>query len=100
MTTPTFTTEAAEAEGRAAFARGDRRVCPIAPAPDRAVGADDGWAEQARAWYRGWDAANLAAPVDLDPEPTDEERTAWTTLRLRKTWRTSDDCRRCAGSLQ
>jgi len=61
--------DSAEFDGRAAFARGERRVCPIAPASGRVVGADDGWVEQVRAWYRGWDDANLAAPVELVDEP-------------------------------
>lgn len=59
----------AELDGRRAFAAGARRVCPIAPDPGRQVGAADGWVEQVEAWYAGWDAANLAAPVELTDEP-------------------------------
>lgn len=44
-------------EGEQAFAAGERRIVP------RDILVDHG-ADAARAWYRGWDYANLAAPVE------------------------------------
>jgi hypothetical protein len=49
------------AQGRAAFERGEQRIVP------RDLLVNHG-ADAARAWYAGWDAANLAAPVDLIEE--------------------------------
>ena len=46
-----------EEQGRQAFASGERRIVPRSILVDHGVGP-------AREWYRGWDAANLAAPVD------------------------------------
>jgi hypothetical protein len=57
--------------GRIAFERGDDRIVP------RSLLVEEG-IEAAKAWYRGWDEANLAAPwdeEDEDPpaEPSSEE---------------------------
>jgi hypothetical protein len=49
-----------EQVGRDAFAVGARRVVPQSVLVEHGTDA-------ARAWYRGWDAANLAAPVPDDP---------------------------------
>lgn len=46
------------AEGRAAFERGEVRIVP------RQILVGEG-IKAAEAWYRGWDAANIAAPWDL-----------------------------------
>ena len=46
----------AEQEGRTAYEVGAMRIVPRDILVDHGVPA-------ARAWYKGWDAANLAAPV-------------------------------------
>lgn len=48
--------------GATAFANGEVRIVP------RSILVNEG-VEAARAWYRGWDAANLAAPVPDHIEP-------------------------------
>ena len=53
-----------EWSGRAAFRAGKPRVLP--PEYVVAIGSNP---ENARAWYRGWDAANIAAPVELAAAP-------------------------------
>ena len=52
--------------GGYAFARGELRLVP------RAILVYSG-ADAARAWYAGWDAANLAAPVPDVTDVTDYE---------------------------
>lgn len=63
-TFPKFRTE----DGAEAFANGDKRIVPQDILVYEGV-------EAARAWYKGWDAANLAAPVpglpELDYEPVE-----------------------------
>lgn len=52
--------------GGAAFAAGEPRRYPV-PAPDVPVGspAAAAWVADGREWYAGYDAANLAAPVEM-----------------------------------
>lgn len=54
-----------EAQGAAAFAAGEDRMVPrdILVGDDERVGMGNG-IENAKAWYRGWDRANLAAPIE------------------------------------
>ena len=59
--------QAAEAAGSAAFAAGQKRVCPL-EIQQLGVG------HPAMAWFRGWDRSNIAAPV---PAWTAEENSAW-----------------------
>lgn len=57
----------AEALGAEAFEAGAMRVVPralIVQEDAQEVGVAS--MEAAKAWYRGWDKANLAAPVDFD----------------------------------
>jgi hypothetical protein len=51
-------------DGRAAYAAGDRRVFPLLDyvPPGAPVGSLD--VGIGRAWYRGWDAGNMAAAID------------------------------------
>jgi len=63
-----LTARTAEAAGRAAFARGAGRFPVADVAIEHAIvglPVGGGAVPLMRAWARGWDAANLAAPVDL-----------------------------------
>lgn len=62
MTLPSI--DKARAMGSEAFTHSAVRLCPIAPPTGHAVG--DVWSGVAHAWYQGWDAANIAAPVPDD----------------------------------
>lgn len=61
LVTAVQTPEQGAQDGEAAFRAGQPRVVPY---PDEDTPVGGGWAEYAKAWYRAWDKANLAAPVE------------------------------------
>lgn len=60
-TITTLATAAAYLNGRNAYLNGDHRVYPVQHPLDGGSEASNAWAKEAAAWYRGFDAAMLAA---------------------------------------
>lgn len=72
-----------ETAGRIAWRAGSKRVAPpsiLEAFADLPVGS--GYAEAATAWYRGWDAENLAAPIP----PTCGRTAVHPAHRYREDW--------------